>query len=284
MKLDRKKLFFSILLGLIGFVGSHYSLNYINPPFSISIEWCDAMPILASLAFGGSYGLIAATIGLGAFYPFILYANNGWGNSVTTILLVLTYTGVGYVTESRRRKPAFWNHPLIAYPLISLLYNLLFRGLFPIALAFNPPFWYPAAVLSIPLPILNDIVIKSFFILLVLIIFDVYLLNSPAFRTILGLEIKHESRNNDWIILGTFFSSILSWYVLVIFNRVFIDQTFPQGLFTVADTHEILALLVFVAVGFCIGIIICHYIESRLKAEDELIKSRESYRQIFEQF
>ena len=283
VKLPIRKLLISILLGIVGFVGSRYSLNFYDPPFSLSIEWCDAMPILAGIAFGGWYALIAAVVGLGAFYPFILYTNNGWGCVITSILLVITYSALGYFTDVRIKRPAFWNHPLIIYPVVALIYALLFRLLFPIFLSFNPPFWYPTAERFIPTPVLDGIVTKSFFILLVLIILDVYLLKLTFIRKIFGLELKDESRNNNRIVLGTFLGSILLWYVLIVFNRVFIDQTFPRGLTSINDSHEILALVVSLSAGFLIGIVLCGYVESQLKAEDDLEKNKESYRQIFEQ-
>ena len=278
-----RKFIISILLGLVGFLGSFFSLNSFNPPFFISIEWCDAMPILAAMAFGGRYGLIAATLGLGAFYPLILWPNNGWASVVTIILLVLLYSAIGYFTGLRRKNPAFWNHPLLIYPLLVLIYNILEQLQFPIALSFNPPFWNPAAELSIPASILGGMTVKSILILNLLIIFDLFLLKLPGIQKLLGLDIKNESRNNGWINLGASLGSIMVWYIWIIFNRIFIDQTFPQGLFQIGEPYEFMALIVFLSTGFLIGIIICQYVESRLKAEDELGKSRESYRLIFEQ-
>ena len=283
MKISTKKLIISILLGLVGYAGSYYSLNFSNPPLSISIEWCDAMPLLAGMAFGGRYAFIAAILGLGAFYPFALYANNGWGNAVTSILLVLSYSAVGYFTHLRQRNPMIWNHPLVIYPLVGLIYSLLFRVLFPIALSFNPPFWSPTAVLSIPDPVLDGIFTKSFIILIVLILFDDYLLKLSFIRSCFGLEIRRESRYNEWIALGVFLVSILLWCVFILFSSIFIDQTFPQRLFQSNDPHETIALIVFFAASIFIGSLTIQFMESRLKAEDELAKSRESYRLIFEQ-
>lgn len=280
--IEPKKLIISILLGLAGFVASFYSLNFNNPPYVVSIEWCDSLPLLAGMAFGGRYGLIAAILGLGAFYPLALYPNNGWACILTITLLALTYFAVGYFTGLRRKNPTFWNLPLITYPLVVLVYNILFRILFPIALSFNPPFWNPAAELSMPTPILDGIVVKSFIILLVLIIFDNYLLKLPFIRKWFGLEIKKESRNNGWIALGTLLSSILLWCVFILFNRIFIDQTFPQELFQVKDPREIIASIVFLTAGFLIGLFIIQFMESRLKAEDELIESEERFRLLAE--
>jgi PAS domain S-box-containing protein len=278
-----KKIVSSILLGLGGFIGSFYSLYYINPPFKISIEWCELLPFLAGMAFGGRYGLIAATLGLGAFFPLVLYANNGWASIVTSILLTLSYTAVGYFTGARRRKPAIWNNPWFIYPCIIAIYSVLLRVLFPIAFSFNPPFWYPQAELSIPISILDGIVAKGAIILLSLIILDDYLLKLPLIRKCFGMEIKKESRNNGWIALGILLVFGLLWCVFVLFDQILLAKTFPQGLLQQRDPHEIIALIVFFVASFISGSFVIGFMESRLKAEDELASSRESYRQIFEQ-
>ena len=70
MRLSTKKVIISILLGLAGFWCSRYSLSFNNPPFLITITWSYFLPLLAGMAYGPLYGLIAGTVGLDAFFPF----------------------------------------------------------------------------------------------------------------------------------------------------------------------------------------------------------------------
>ena len=281
-QIERRKLAISILLGLMGFAGSFYSLNFGNPPFVISIDWCIFPPLLAGLAFGGRYGFIAATLGLGALYPLFLWPNNGWAAVVTSLLLVLYHSASGYFTGLRQKRPAFWNHPWFFYPLSVLAFNLATRAFLPIAFSLNPPFWYPAAELSMPLPVLDAIAVKGTVILFVIVIFDAYLLKLPPIRKLLGLEIKKESRQNGRIALGIFLGSVLVWWVFILFNRILVDHTFPQGLFRPNEPRETIALLVFLAAGIVIGSVVVHYAQSRLKAEDALSESEERFRLIAE--
>jgi len=283
MRLSTKKVIISILLGLAGFWCSRYSLSFNNPPFLITITWSYFLPLLAGMAYGPIYGLIAGTVGLDAFFPFLLYPNNGWACLVNSIPFVIWFPWYGYSEQLRRLKPTFWNHPFFVHLPFAVFFVLFMRLFFPVAFSLNPPFWNPQAELSMPIPILESVITKGIIVMYLAVIFDICLLKIPHVRKLFDLEIKKESRNNAWFVLGSLLSSALLWYVSIIFNRIFIDKTFPQGLFQSSDPRENLALLVFLFAGLLMGTIICQYVESRLKAEDELEKSRESYRLIFEQ-
>jgi PAS domain S-box-containing protein len=281
--ISTRKFLISFFLGLAGFGGALYSLKYSNPPFSLTITWSYFLPLLAGMAYGPFYGLIAGTLGLGAFFPFLIYPNNGWACLVNSLPYLLWFPWHGYFEDLRRKKPAFWNHPFFVYWPFAVFYILLMRIFFPIAFSFNPPFWNPQAELSMPVSILDGVITKGTLTMFLVVIFNVYLLKIPGVRKLLNLEIKKESHNNTWIALGSLLCSVVLWFVLIIFNRIFIDKTFPQGLFQTTEPHEILTLVVFLSAGFFMGAIVCQYVESRLKAEGELSISRENYRQIFEQ-
>ena len=68
-EIEPRKLYISIMLGLACFVGSFFTLNFSFPPFFISINWFDFLPLLASMSFGGRYGFLASTLGLGGALP-----------------------------------------------------------------------------------------------------------------------------------------------------------------------------------------------------------------------
>jgi PAS domain S-box-containing protein len=269
------KFFISFMLGLTGFLGSFFTLNFSSPPFFISINWFDFLPLLAGMAFGGRYGLIASTLGLGAIYPFILWPNNGWACLVTTILLIYWPAANGYFRRLRERSPALWNNPNVIYPVSVLIFNLAILIFFPVAMRFNPPFWNPKAELFMPAPVLDGIFIKGIIVLYVLIIFVDLLLKLPLIRKLFGLEIKKEARNNGKLFLIIIISSFLVWYIFVIFDRVLLNQTIYQGFFRISDAHEIIAILVFISAGIFTLSIVINYQESRLKAEDSLRTNQE---------
>ena len=267
LPIEPGKALISIILGLLGFTGSFFTLNFSSPPFNISINWFDFLPLLAGMAFGGRYGLIACTIGLGAFYPFIIWSDNGWACLVTALLLIYWSTANGYLKRARETRPAFWNYPHIVYPVSVLVFNLLTFFLFPIAVSFNPPFWNPKAELSMSASFLNGIFIKGNIVLYVLIIFVDILLKLPIIRRLLGLEIKKESRHNGMLVMIIFIGSLVVWYIFVLFDRILLNQS--------GDPHEVIALLVFLSAGIFTSSFVIHYQESRLKAEDMLRTNQE---------
>ena len=283
MQFSWKKAAAAVLLGLAGFWFSRYSISFNNPPFTITITWSYFLPLLAGMAYGPVYGLIAGTVGLGAFFPFLLYPNNGWACLVNSIPVAVWFTWYGYTEQHRRTRPALWNHPFFAYLPFAVYYVLFMRLLFPVAFALNPPFWYPQAARSMPVAILDGVITKGLIVMYLMVILDVSMLRVPAVRKIFDLEIKKESRQNGRIVLVSVLGSAFLWYISILFNRIFIDKTFPLGLFQFNDPHETLALVVFLAAGFFMGAVTCQYVESRLKAEDESRKNAESYRLIFEQ-
>lgn len=263
-----------MILGLGGFAGAFYTISFSYPPFFISVNWSDCLPLLAALAFGGRYGFIASTVGLGSLYPFVLWPGNGWACLVTTVLLIAWPTVNGYLMGLRSRSPSSWNRPHLVYALSVLGFGLLPLVLFPLAMGFNPPFWYPGAELSMPLPILYSIQIKGTITIYVLIILDDYLLKLPAIRRLFGLEIRAESRGNNKVALSIFMGSLLLWSLSVFLDRVLVTHAALQGPFRIENPYEAISLLVFLAGGVFIGSLTVGYAESRLRAEDQLVASQ----------
>jgi PAS domain S-box-containing protein len=274
-RFDPKKTLISLLLGAAAFAGSFFTLNFSAPPFSISINWFDFLPLLAGMAYGGRYGFIASAIGLGAWYPFFLWPGDGWGCLVTSLLLIYWPTALGYLMGLRRRKRAFWNHPVFSFPISSLVFNGLTWLSFPVAMRFNPPFWNPKAELSMPGSILNGIVFKGMIMFLVIPVFVDLLLKISVIRKMLGLECKNESRKNGRIALSILFGSLLVWLVFAVFNRLLLIEQSSRNILHFDDPHEIVALLVFLFAGVFIASVTLHFEESRLKAEDSLFTNQE---------
>jgi len=273
--LEPKKALISVILGALGFAGSFITLNFSVLPFSLSINWFDFLPLLAGMAFGGRYGLIASTIGLGAVYPFFIWSDNGWACLVTSLMLVYWPTANGYMRGLRHRRPAFWNHPHLVYLLSVLVFNSILYIFFPIAMRFNPPFWNPKAELAMSTSTLQGIVIKGSIVLWVVLIFDDCLLKLPAIRRLFGLEVKKESRYNGSVALIIMTGSMLVWYLFVLFDRVLLVTPFPRSFFQIADPHEAIALVVFLTAGIVLSSVLISYQESRLKAEDSLSTDEE---------
>ena len=286
---EPRKFLISVLLGLMCFGGSFFPLSFSLPPFSISISWFDFLPLLAGMAFGGRYGFMASTLGFGALYPFVLWPSNGWACLVTSLLLISWTTANGYLRGLRQRKPAFWNLSHLVYPISVLVYNAGVLALFPLAMRFNPPFWYPRAELSMSPQFLYSVVIKGVIVFYILALFVDYILKLPVLRKLFGLEMKKESRFNGRVALVISIGTVLLWYVFILFNRILLAGNRMQSFFELEDPREVTSLLTFLSAGIVFGSVLVSYQESRQKALDSLTDnqgrlqaSEEKYRGIFE--
>ena len=273
--LDLRKALISILLGLVAFAGSFLTLVFSVPPFSISINWFDSLPLLAAMAFGGRYGLLATTVGLGAFYPFFIWGNNGWACLVTCILLIGWPTTVGWLRRVRERKPAFWNNHALIYLASVMLFCLFTWLFFPLAFYLNPPFWNPSAELSMDQAVLNSIVIKGFVVFLAIIFFVDLVLKLPVLRSVLGLAPRKESRYNGRTFVAIFAGSLLVWLVFITFNRTLLLEGQNPDFLQITDPHEIIALLVILFADVFIASALILYLESRIRAEDFITVNQE---------
>lgn len=280
--LEPRKVLISVLLGLAGFAGAFFSPQFSVPPLTLSILWSYTFPLLAAMAYGARYGLIAGLFG-GALYPFFLWETNGWANAITAVLILGWFTWHGYGAQKYAQRPSFWNHPLTVQVLYAAVYAASTRYGYPYALAANPPSWAPQALTSLPVEILNGVVVKGTLNLFLAFSAATTLLILPEVRQLLRLPVKPESRDNSKIVLTTFLSALFLWVMLLMAFSIFIELDFPAGVFPPNDPRELIALVIFIFVGLITGDIIASYVERQQRATLELTASEVRFRSIFEQ-
>ena len=170
------------------------------------------------------------------------------------------------------KKQSFWNNPLVAYFYFALFYAVFTRLLFPVAFSFNPPpIWFKEVQLSIPVDILNRIILKSVITMFLALIFAVTLFKMNGVKKIFGLKPGKESKYNGRIVLASISGGLVIWYVYIILNCILIDFNFPAGLFIIHKPHQIIALLVFISSASFIGYFLSNYMETLLLTQSQLI-------------
>ncbi|MFZ2958207.1 MAG: PAS domain S-box protein [Candidatus Ozemobacteraceae bacterium] len=271
-----KKAIISFFLGLAGFLGAYYSLNFTSGKFSLSIVWSQAFPLIAALAYGEKYGFWAGTIGLGGLFPFILWSNNGWANAVTSAGYLLLFIWQGYFARKRFEYKTIWNNPLIVQIPFTFFYAGLIYFLYPVAFSFNPPPWAPLAQTSMPPYIIKGIAFKSPMIMYIMTLFSAFILIIPEVRAKLGLPVKAESRSNGHIFIATLLSSFAVWLLLLAFNSIFIEEDFFYSTFTITSPFEITGMVSILCAGLIAGYVVSRFLEKRYAAEDVLRESEES--------
>src|SRR5436190_1989618 len=134
---NHRKVFVSVMLGLAGFGASFLSPAFQFPPHTISITWCHIFPLIAAMAYGPRYGLIAAVFGLTMFHPFFSWPNGGWSNVVPMIFTAVFYWWHGFAAQARRKKPAPWNQPFVAQIPYAIAYGAAIFLLYPWLISLN---------------------------------------------------------------------------------------------------------------------------------------------------
>src|SRR5579872_3933753 len=113
----------SVALGLAGVIGTFFTFGVSFPPHEVTLLWSLSLPLLAALAYGWRYGLLAGTVGGAAFMGFWLWPSNGWGNVVGSLLYAGWFVWHGWCSERRRERPAWWNNLYAAQIAASLVFS-----------------------------------------------------------------------------------------------------------------------------------------------------------------
>jgi PAS domain S-box-containing protein len=268
-KWDERKFVTAIMLGLFGFLGMHFCLNLKMPTTTISVYWSLCLPLLAALAYGWRYGLLAALVGGGAYFPFMLWPDNGWANVLNT-LMYASWLGLhGLAGEKRRTGGAWlWNAYFIQL-LWSLVVAALIMGLYPPLFSLNPPFWCPQASKTIAVEILQGITLKDILVLFLQLALAKALLTLPWVRTVLGDSAVKKVRS-VWVLPGSVLAGFLFWFALVgleSFWKFGDIRAFPQ---VAGQAHQMLWLLLQIGVCLVAGTQLIKYMDERNEAELKL--------------
>jgi len=275
----KMKIFISILLGILCLYFSQFGIKVFIGITRIDIPWSIIFPLLSSIAFGPRYGLISGLAG-GAFFPFLLWSNNGWANVLTFILILIFYFLIGLINSNK-----IWRNNFSAILRLSILlgsfiilFSASFLLLFNPLLSLNPPFWTSIYITSIGNDLLVSFIIKDSINFILLSISAETFLRLPFLRAFLKLEIFSHMRMNNKIFLTTMVSALVMWVTFVLLSVVLFEN-----INHLSDGHLPLAFLVIISGGIFSARALMLYVERKIIAEDALRKSEIKFRSLFEQ-
>lgn len=277
-----KKAVISILLGLAGFFGAYFSLNFSAGDFSLSIVWSTFLPLLAAMAYGEKFGLVSGILGLGAFFPFFIWSNNGWACLVSAFGYLMFFVWHGYFAVRRSRFSGPWFDPLVIQLPSVIFYGAIIYLLYPSCFLYNPPFWAPDAQIFMPPQTISGIALKSPLIMSMVSIFSAFVLIIPEVRLLFGLPVKKCSRGNGPVFIATVSSSLAAWFLLLILNDIFIEKDSPGFFPLISSPFEIISFVIIMSAGLAAGYFISLVLEKRYTVEERLRESEETLRTTFE--
>ncbi len=243
---DTRKFITSILFGVLGFLLSLLSIQYIQPPYYIHLQWSFLFPLLVGRAYGPKYGFISGTLGLGAFFPFLLWLNNGWPNLITVFLYIIYFVLFSYFDRLYEEKKKVQYHPLVIFILFITFSSYLtyygFLFLFPL----NPPFWTDNASSFMAISILEGIVVKEIILMSFGLIITSAILKINPIRQLLGLSLFEKYDKNFKILIFSLLGGLISFIVMILFYQIFITQTFLSSIFPFTSPYDLVSLVVLV--------------------------------------
>ena len=274
----KKRIWITIILGVLSFLLSPYCFKFDFGAIAVNIPWSILFSILASMTFGWKYGLLSGLTG-GAYYPFLLWANDGWANLSSTIIYLIIYALIGIIHDTNYFKKAqkLPGRILLVLVICTSFLTFYFLYLFNPILNLNPPFWQPNSINRLPQEALYGLIFKESLNWIYFILISETLTMLPVIRRLLGISIKQEYHDNTKIFILT-----LSVFFFVWLSFIGLGLTLLRGPDALHYGSIALSFLVILSSGFLTARILIYYNITQLKIQEKLTKSQEKYRSLFE--
>ena len=266
----------SMLSGISGFLFSQLGFETRVGEIDISIPWSLIFPIITAIAFGSRYGIIAGLAG-GAYFPFLLWPNNGIPNLATALVYLVVYFLLGLLHDksfwSKQKKDSIRIFVIltVCITIFAFYYTLLFNPL----LSSNPFWGFNNAIVGLPADVLYSFIIKESINLILLTFVARTLLDLAWVRKVLGMQFVPAKQSNNTILVYVIIVSVTLWLLLVGLGHSLLygDNAFKSQQLS-------LVLLVILASGFVVAKVLFQYSESKLNIENELKESEERLKTI----
>lgn len=272
------KIILSILFGIVSLLASPYGIAFMLGTIQIDLPWSLLFPLFIAMAFGWRYGLLTGLSG-GAFFPFVLWGEDGWANVTTSILYLIFFTLVGAAADKHYNKkiaivPVRIGLAIAWYIICNYLYNYYF---FNRMLSLNPSFWRADAISYLSQDILHSFAFKDAINVIALSLAADTLLRLPFLRQLIGMQVPAAMKANTFIFLTTLCIPILIWLAFIGMGAMLL-----RGSHALQYEHKSFALLLILANGFLVARLLFYFSENQFYIQSKLNESEEKYRLIFE--
>ncbi|MDK9722739.1 MAG: ATP-binding protein [Rhodospirillales bacterium] len=268
---------FVALASLLTLGGAVWTPSFQLPLIAVNIVWSLIFAVPVALACGWRGGLLVGLFGA-APIPFLLWPNNGWANLAGAGQYLVWLTWLGWCAGKRERGAGLWSHPLVAQLAMLPVYALVFLVLFPLLLSFNPAPWEERTVSSVPVEILQGLVVKDAFGLYLCLLGGICLLKLPPMRRFLGLETPDCYRLNGLIVGSGLTAFFILWLILVALDNFLIGGLLPTGLPLPSSPFELISLFVILIACLGTAVATCSFSEYNLTIAAKLGASQASLR------
>lgn len=274
--LERNKFIVSWLIGLVSLAGILFSTRLAFNEFSINFPWSLILPMVVTLAWGRSYGMLCLLLGGVIFYPFILGPYNGWASIVPSVSYALWIQVQGWGMRRRENSMAIRYNPYLLQLIYSVARMGLYLALFPVFLKFNGGFVYPNALTSMSTDVLVIFAVKGIVVEFVFLALADALLQLPFIRRLMHLEVRIGSQRNTLIMALMFFGGLVFAWMLLFVQQVIVRGESISAWFSGAHDETQITLILSGLLFSIAGGIIVRFVEKTLASKVELQQKQQA--------
>jgi len=261
----------ALLLGVIGLVASLFSYSFELQNIRISLLFAPIFPLLAAMAWGMRGALLAGVASFWFLFPFWLWPDNGYGNLASVVQSLLWLIVHGWSSDQRKRKSAWWNHPVLVQMFLIPFNYLLIVNLELALMSWNPAPWAPFSHSHMTHQVAEFIFIKNSINMVLLVAVAHALLALPFLRKMLRLDDGGKSaRYNVWIFLSSIALAMLLTFLIGISVKMLEGSAFSISLFWQATPSEVVTAFLLFSVSMLAGGSAARFVENRLRYEAEI--------------
>ncbi|UCD31763.1 MAG: PAS domain-containing protein [Desulfobacterales bacterium] len=221
------KISISIAAGLIGFWFNFHPFSSSLPPYHFSFQIGLVFPMIISLQWGWTYGLLSSTFGLGCQ---TMWFKGGWESVVAVSMFTLWIVWHGWcAAKFRKTRQTKWNSYVTEIPF--RLFNILILfTIFRWAFGLNPAPWAPEMTkVTIPISLINyaaaEATINGY---LVLLLADILIIFGPV-RKLFHLKIIQEQKQTNYLLTAAILISCIYWIIDSAYYK-YIFFNFPNSM------------------------------------------------------
>ncbi len=248
--------------------------------------------MIISLSWGWKYGLLSATLGLGAQTMWILWLpKNGWAPFVAIPFYTLWIVWHGWCAENKKKGilSTFYGAEIP----FRILYAIVLVTLFSWSFKFNPSPWAPQMKLTTaPSAFVNFLQFKCIFEGYIILLLADVLLNFNIVKNILLLKEKVETKSG-YIISGALLFGLVFWIISGIAGSLFSSENVKyytsHSTLTLADSlilnvppHEFFIRVCVFLICIVAGLLISRYYSQSKKAEGKLRENEKQLRSLLQ--
>lgn len=275
---DGRKIAITLAAGLLCLLFSGIGIEVSFEDVQVNVVWSVVFPLLVALAYGPRYAFLAALAG-GAWFPFFLWANNGYANAANFLILTSLFVATGFLRPHRIKYKL--NRFLIRLGLMMGLFSafaaFMFLILFNYLLSFNPTPWTADTINHMERFVLTGFLVKDVVNYTFIILLAELMLHLPFIRSLLGLEHKPEFALNNKLFLYSILGGTIIWVSFVSLDYILFYTPAKLGY-----RYYLLALTIIIWSAVIVCRSLTGLVEGRLVSESYFKKKEKEFRTILE--